>query len=70
MLNPRMTDAVVKADWREGENMFQAETRLIERRVSRCGIYRGAEFCDCGHPFVNHPPREIAANAITNERLV
>jgi hypothetical protein len=39
----------------EDESILQYETRLVEKRVSRCGIYSGAAFCDCGNQFVNHP---------------
>lgn len=58
MLDPRLIGEIVAADWREGENIFECETRLIEARVAQCGIYSGAEFCDCGHPFVNHPAKD------------
>jgi hypothetical protein len=58
MLDTRLLDQVMKDDWRDGDNIFQHETRLIEQRVSRCGIYSGADFCDCGHPFVNHPAKD------------
>jgi hypothetical protein len=43
---------------RDDESLLQYEARLVEIRVAKCGIYNGAEFCDCGNQFVDHPVRE------------
>ena len=43
-------------DMRDDENLLQYRVRMIEKRVAKCGVYRGGS-CDCGHPFVNHPAK-------------
>jgi len=42
----------------DDESLLEYEARLVDKRIARCGIYNGAEFCDCGNQFVNHPAHD------------